>query len=100
VSPDGRFLYASNRGTVNSIAIFAIDKETGKLTAKAFPSVLGNHPRYFCFDPSGKWLLVANRDTDQVVVFSVDPKSGIIKDSGKRIPIWAPVCLVFDTANK
>jgi 6-phosphogluconolactonase len=95
ISPDGRFLYASNRGAVNTIAIYAIDKGTGKLTAKAFPAVQGKHPRYFCFDPSGKWLLVANRDSDEVVVFSVDRASGMISDSGRRIPIGAPVCLLW-----
>jgi len=95
VSPDGRFLYGSNRYEQNTIAIYAIDQKSGDLRSIAFPSTLGKHPRYFCFDPTGNWLLAANRDTDQVVLFRVDKKTGLLTDSGKRISIPAPVSLLF-----
>lgn len=97
VSPDGKFLYCSNRYEQNTIAIYSIDQASGQLKSLAFPSTLGKHPRYFCFDPTGKWLLVANRDNDQVVLFQVDRGTGLIKDSGKRISIPSPVSLLFIT---
>ncbi len=100
ISPDGRFLYASNRGTSNTIAVFEIDKSNGKVSIKGTPSSLGIHPRNFCFDPSGDWLLVANRDSDQVVVFRVDKKTGMISDTGKRINIPSPVCLIWSDMTK
>ncbi len=94
-SMDKHFLYCSNRYEENSLAIYAIDGESGALRPVDFPSVLGRHPRYFTFDPSGEWLLVANKDTDEIVLFRVDEKTGMIKDSGKRIPIPSPVCMLF-----
>jgi len=43
--------------------------------------------------PSGKYLLVANRDTDNVVIFSIDAATGQLTYTGKEISIPAPVCL-------
>jgi 6-phosphogluconolactonase len=94
VRADGKFLYATNRGTSNTIAVFAIGKE-GRLTVKQIISVKGKHPRNFVIDPSSRFLLVANRDTDNIVVFSIDPISGLLKDTGKNISIPNPVCLKF-----
>jgi len=93
---DGRFLYASNRGTANNMAVFAIRKD-GKLEVRQIISVNGKHPRNFVIDPTNHFLLVANRDTDNIVIFSIDPVSGLLKATGKEISIPNPVCLKFLT---
>lgn len=93
LSPDGKFLYASSRGDANVIAIFAVDKKKGTLTLKGFQSTLGKTPRNFNFDPSGKFLLVANQNSDEIVIFKRDTRSGLLKDTGKRIAVGKPVCI-------
>jgi 6-phosphogluconolactonase len=93
VSPDGNFLYASNRGDANSIAIFRIDQESGMIQPVGFQPSLGIHPRNFNFDPSGNFLLVANRDSDEIVIFKIDKQSGLLEDTKKRIKVSKPVCI-------
>ncbi|MFT3843783.1 MAG: lactonase family protein [Lacibacter sp.] len=93
VSPDGRFLYCSNRGDANSIAIFSINQETGMLRITGFQPTLGLHPRNFTIDPTGNFLLVANRDSDEIVIFKIDKQTGLLEDTKKRIPVLKPVCL-------
>ena len=93
VSPDGKFLYASNRSTVNTLAIFRISPVTGLLQLIGHQSTLGQTPRNFNFDPSGKFLLVANQNSDQVVIFRRDSKTGLLTDTGRRIDVGKPVCL-------
>jgi 6-phosphogluconolactonase len=93
ISPNGRFLYVSNRGDANNIAIFAIDPTSGKLTIKGFQSVLGATPRNFIIDPTGRWLLAANQKTNNVVLFKINPKTGMLKPLARQITIPSPVCL-------
>ncbi len=93
VSSDGKFLYASNRTQSNAIAIFTINPTSGKLTLKGFQSTLGKTPRNFNFDPSGNFLLVANQDSNDVVIFRRDARTGLLTDTGKRILVEKPVCL-------
>jgi 6-phosphogluconolactonase len=93
VSADGNFLYASNRGESNTIAIFKINQQTGKLTVVDHQSTLGKAPRNFNFDPSGNFLLVGNQDNDEIVIFKVNKKTGLLTDTGKRIKVGKPVCL-------
>jgi 6-phosphogluconolactonase len=93
VSPDGKFLYASNRGESNTIAIFKINEKTGWLTPVGHQSTLGKTPRNFNFDASGNFLLAANQNSDEIVVFKVDKKTGLLSDTGKRIKVGNPVCV-------
>lgn len=93
VAPKGKFLYASNRGDANSIAIFSIDTATGELTVKGFESTQGKTPRNFMIDPTGHWLLVANQRSDNIIIFSIDAKTGLLKNTGKQLSVPAPVCL-------
>lgn len=93
VSPDGRFLYGSNRGDANSISIFSIDQENGMIQPVGFQPSLGIHPRNFSFDPTGNFLLVANRDSDEVVIFKVDKQTGQLEDTKKQIKVSKPVCV-------
>lgn len=93
VSPDGKFLYASNRGSLNNIVYYAIDARTGKLQRKGQQSTKGKTPRNFMIDPSGNFLLVANQDTDNIVVFKRNAVTGALKPTGEEISISMPVCL-------
>ena len=94
VDPEGRFLYASNRGH-DSIALFAIDSSTGRLTARGhFPSG-GKTPRNFALDPTGSRLLVANQDSGNIVVFRIDPASGRLIGIPEVANIASAVCLIF-----
>jgi 6-phosphogluconolactonase len=100
VSPDGKFLYASNRGDANSIAIFSIDASTGLLKSVGFQSTLGKTPRNFVIDPSGNYLLVANQDSDNVVVFKRNKQTGGLLATGREIKIPNPVCLKLIPSTK
>lgn len=95
VSSDGKFLYASNRAASNTIAIFSIDPSTGKLTTKGFQSTLGNTPRNFALDPTNNYLLVANQQSNNIVVFKRDKKTGLLSETGTIIDVPSPVCLKF-----
>jgi len=94
VSPDGKFLYASNRLKADGIAIFSIDPDDGTLT-KAGYQPTGRHPRNFVITPNGKLLLVASRDDNRIQVFRIDNKTGLLTDTGQGISISKPVCLKF-----
>ncbi|MDR1524285.1 MAG: lactonase family protein [Tannerella sp.] len=94
VTPDGRFLYASNRLKGDGLAIFSIDRENGRLT-KAGYQPTGVHPRNFIITPDGKFLLCACRDTNVIQVFAIDKQSGLLKDIQKDINVSRPVCLKF-----
>ena len=93
VSPDGHFLYCSNRGDANTITIFSISQQTGKLTIVGFQPSLGKTPRNFNFDPTGNFLLVANQQSDNIVIFKIDKKTGLLTDTGKQISVPNPVCV-------
>ena len=94
LSPDGKFLYASNRLKADGIAIFSVNQETGLLT-KAGYQLTGIHPRNFVMTPDGKYLLVACRDSNVVQIFERDEKTGLLIDTGKKIETSKPVCLKF-----
>lgn len=93
VSPDGRFLYSSNRDSSNTIAIFMIDQKTGRAELIQTQSTLGRTPRNFNFDPSGNFLLVANQNSDNIVVFKRDRKTGLLTHTGHRASLGNPVCI-------
>ena len=92
ISPDGNFLYASIRAETNMIAVFKI-KNNGELDLIAHQATLGLTPRNFNFDPSGKFLLVANQNSDEVVIFKRNINSGLLTDTGNRINVGKPVCI-------
>lgn len=98
VSPDGKFLYVSNRGESHTIAIFSINK-SGQLAPAGHVSTMGRTPRNFNFDPSGNFLLVGNQNTDEIVVFARNKKTGMLTDTGKRIAVSKPVCLKWVEEN-
>jgi len=94
IHPNGKFVYGSNRGH-NSLAIFAIDEHSGRLTPLGHESTRGEIPRNFNFDPSGKLLLVANQNTHNVVAFAVDAASGALTPTGAQTSVPSPVCIQY-----
>lgn len=96
ISPDGLFLYASNRWEdENTISIFSINQTTGKLKLIKHQSTFGDHPRMFAIDPSGNFLLVANLVTGNVVVFKRNIKTGLLTKTKHEIKINQPSCPQF-----
>ncbi len=96
--PSGRFVYGSNRGH-DTIAVFAIDKKSGKLTPVEHVSTKGKIPRSFGIDPTGRWLLAANQNSDTVVTFAIDGKTGRLTPTGQELTVGAPVCVKFVEAK-
>jgi 6-phosphogluconolactonase len=94
ISPDGKFLYATNRGEIGEISIFKTLKK-GALELVGRTSSLGKGPRNFAIDPTGNFLLVGHQYTNEIVIFKRDKTTGSITDTGKRISLCSPVCLVF-----
>lgn len=93
VSPDGRFLYASNRDPVNDIAIFSINQKNGTLTPAGHQAVMGSGPRNFILHPTGKYLLVANQNSNNIVVMKRNATTGQLTNTGYSISLSKPVCL-------
>lgn len=92
ISPDGRFLYASNRGVENNIAIFSILGD-GTLKNVGYQSILGKHARVFDIDESGKFLIIANGGSGTIVVFKRDAKTGLLKKVGRKVKIKNASCV-------
>lgn len=94
LSPDGKFLYGSNRGH-DSIAVYRVDPENGQLTVVEYAPTLGGHPRNFGVSPDGRFVLVANRDGNNVVTFSRDAETGKLTPTGSELKVSKPVCIRF-----
>lgn len=94
LSPDGKFLYSSNRLKDDGIAIFAVDAQTGRLTRMGYQPT-GVHPRQFNITPNGKYLLCCCRDSNKIQVFRRDAKTGLLTDTHRDIPLSKPVCVQF-----
>ena len=92
--PNGRFVYGSNRGH-DSLAIWRIDPQSGRLELVGHESTGGRNPRNFVIDPTGRWLLVANQASDSVIVFRIDPVTGRLTRKGEPLQLSLPVCLKF-----
>ena len=93
VHPSGRFVYSSNRGH-DSIAIFAIDA-SGALVPVGHESTRGKEPRGFAIDPMGNFLLAANQNTNTVVTFRIDTRTGKLTPTGHQVSVPKPVCIQF-----
>jgi len=94
VHPSGRFLYGSNRGH-DSIAVFAVDEETGRIEPVAHTPTNGSWPRHFNLDPTGRLLLVANERSDSIYSFRIDQETGCLTPTGYSITIPNPMCVVI-----
>jgi 6-phosphogluconolactonase len=92
-SPDGKFIYATNRGH-ESVVIYGVNAKTGKLNMIGHESTGGKHPRNFMISKSGEYVLVGNTNTDNVVIFNRDNKTGLLKPNGVQYTIPAVSCLI------
>ncbi|RCS22091.1 lactonase family protein [Phyllobacterium salinisoli] len=96
VSNDGRFVYASNRGS-DTIAVFEVDAE-GKLTPVASTATGGRTPRFFGLFCQGELLLAANEDSDTITTFKIDQNSGRIEQLEPALSVGSPVCILMKQA--
>jgi 6-phosphogluconolactonase len=94
IHPSGRFLYGSNRGH-DSIVIYAVDAESGKLTLVGHESTRGEIPRNFVVNSSGEFLAAANQDSDNVVMFRIDQATGKLSPTGNVVEAGTPICVRF-----
>ncbi len=94
VHPNGRFLYASNRGH-QSIAAFAIHQETGELSELGQTVADVKTPRHFTIAPGGAFLIVAGQDSDNLQVLAIDPQSGKLSITEHVLVVPSPICLLF-----
>ena len=94
LSPDGKFLYASNRVDYNDLAIYKV-ASNGLLAWVGSQPTLGLAPRNFAIDPTGNFLLAANQNSNEIVVFKRNKTTGLLNDTGNRISVGRPVCIQF-----
>lgn len=94
VHPNGRFLYASNRGH-DSIAIFRIVGGTTDLELLGVEPTRAKTPRHFAIAPGGGYLLAAGQNSGTVTVFSVDEATGRLTFTGTSVEVPSPVCVGF-----
>ena len=99
VHPTGKFLYASNRAGVDSITAFAIDPAKGTLLLVGQYSTKGKTPRHFAIDPTGTFLLAANEESNNIVIFKIDPATGALTPTGQAVEVPSPVCITFVPAE-
>jgi 6-phosphogluconolactonase len=95
VHPSGKFLYASNRGDDNEIAIYRIDPDKGTLTPLGHVPTGGKTPRNFEIDPTGKFLFAENSKSDNVIIFRIDHATGKLTPTGEKVDVPTPVCIRF-----
>jgi len=94
LSPDEKFLYATNRGTANDISCFKVLAD-GKLVFQQIIPTGGSSPRNFAITPDGQYVFIANQDTDNIIIFKRNIQTGFLTNTGKHIEVGAPVCLLF-----
>jgi len=99
LSDDGRFLYTSNRGDVNQIVTYTVNPSTGKLTLVDRISSQGKTPREFAIDPSGRWMIVGNQDSDDAFWYKRDPQTGKLTATPMRMDLGSPVFFKFVSAH-
>ncbi|MHA3789126.1 lactonase family protein [Flavobacterium hauense] len=97
-SKDGKYLYATNRGDANTITVFKVHSN-GMINQVQQITTLGEGPRNFTIDPSDNYVLVAHQYSHNIIIFKRDKTTGMLTETGKKIDVCSPVCLMF-TANK
>ena len=94
LSPDEKYLYATNRGSADDITCFAVAAD-GKLRFKQQIPTGGKMPRNFAITPDGQYLFVGHQSTDNIVIFKRNIQTGLLSNTGKQIKVGSPVCLLF-----
>lgn len=99
VSPDGRFVYGSNRGDLDDIVIYSVDQDTGQLTFIGRQPAQGKHARTFAIDPSGNYLVIANGRSNNLTIFKRDKETGLLTPAGHINDITRAACVKFTPAE-
>lgn len=99
LSPDGKYLFASTAGD-NSVAMFAIDEETGMLTRKCALPISGEYPKDIALFPDGKHLAVVNHESGSITTFAVDYEKGLLIMKGKPMKVDTPNCILISKVNE
>ena len=94
ISQDGRFVYFANRGN-DFLYAFKADWKTGSLEAMKRSNCGGKTPRNFVLDPSEKWMLVANQNSNLISVFARNPETGVLAEEGKSFAAEKPMRILF-----
>ncbi|MBX7103311.1 MAG: lactonase family protein [Gemmataceae bacterium] len=94
VHPNGRWVYASNRGH-DSIVQLSVDPKSGAMTVVGHTPTGGKTPRNFNLDPSGRFLIAANQNSETVIAFRIDPETGRLSPTGSTVSVPSPVCVLF-----
>ena len=94
VNQAGTVLYVSNRGE-DSVAVFAIDAESGRLSLVQTQAAMGRTPRFFTLSPNNRWMYVLNEDSDSIVTMQVNPVNGTLSPTPNEMRSGSPVCMVF-----
>jgi 6-phosphogluconolactonase len=97
ISPNGKFLYTSNRGAANDISLYKVQTD-GTLLENGHQAVAAN-PRSFMIDPTGRFLLVASQDGNSIQIFVINKNYGLLQDAGIKIDVDKPVCLQMVPIN-
>ncbi len=92
VSPDGRFVYCSNRGH-DSVAVFETSRDGSALQPRGQVLTGGATPRSFCLDPSGGFLIAANQNSDSLTVFRRDAATGALTRTSEQQEVGTPMCV-------
>ncbi len=95
VHPSGDFLYASNRGDANDIVHYKIDETTGRLTPAGRQGQSVRWPRNFAIDPTGEYLLVANRRSNAITVYRIDSETGALTFTDHSVEVPEPTKIEF-----
>jgi 6-phosphogluconolactonase len=96
ISPDGRFVYGSNRGH-DSICAFAVDEASGRMNLVGFFPCGGATPRNLAITPSGRHIFSANQNADRISILACDARTGVLTDTGRAIAVGTPMCVKFST---
>jgi 6-phosphogluconolactonase len=96
IHPNGKFLFASNRGH-DSIAAWSIDQTSGMLALVGREPSGGKTPRHFAVSPGGHFLLAANQASGDIQVLAINPQTGALSTTPHKTHVPGPICLLFLT---
>jgi 6-phosphogluconolactonase len=98
VHPTGKFIYTSNRGH-DSISVFSVDQQTGKLEFVEREPIRGSWPRNFNIDPTGNWLVAAGARSNTLSLFEINTDTGRLGFTQNIVNVPSPICVLFDASR-
>ena len=83
----------------DSIAVFSRDSVSGLIKPKGHIPARGKWPRDFNITPEGDYLIVANQNSDSLISYRLDEKTGLAEFTGYSAVVEEPVCVTFVNAR-